>query len=209
MSSLTESPAAGSSSTHRPGAVGEAAMGRPYPLPPGQGSPVRRLGAILRPHRTLLVLAVLLGLLHQGLSLLGTGLSAHLVGLAATGSSQEAVRTGLLVLSAVVLGAALLAWTTMWQGYELSHRVLAELRIWLYRALERLAPSSLVGRRSGELASTAMADVARVDWFFARLLPATLTTLLVCGATLATLAWIHPQLALGLLPFAILVPAVP
>ncbi len=204
MSSATES-----SATHRPGSAGEAAMGRPYPLPPGQESPLRRLSAILRPHRPLLFLAILLGLLQQGLGLLGTGLSAHLVGMAAIGSSREAVQTGLLVLSAVVLVAALSAWTKMWQEYELAHRILAELRIWLYRALERLAPASLAGRRSGELASTAMADVARVDWFFARLLPATLTTVLICGATLVTLAWIHPQLALSLLPFAVLVPAVP
>ncbi|MDA8015994.1 MAG: ABC transporter ATP-binding protein/permease [Thermoanaerobaculia bacterium] len=189
--------------------AGEAAMGRPYPLPPGKGSPLRRLTAILRPHRSLLVLAVLLGLFHQGLGLLGIGLGAHLVGLAAIGSPREAVATGFLVLALVVLGAALSAWTKMWQEYELAHRILAELRIWLFRALERLAPASLAGRRSGELASTAMADVARIDWFFARLLPSTLTTILICGTTLVTLAWIHPQLALGLLPFAVLVPAVP
>ncbi|MEM6796312.1 MAG: ABC transporter ATP-binding protein, partial [Acidobacteriota bacterium] len=189
--------------------AGEAAMGRPYPLPPGQAKPLRRLIAILQPHRLPLALAVLLGLLHQGLGLLGAGLGAHLVGLAAIGTERAAVHAGFLALGGVVLVAAIAAWIKMWQEYELAHRILAELRVWLYRALERLAPASLGGRRSGELASTAMADVARVDWFFSRLLTSTLTTVLICGATLGALAWIHPHLALGLLPFAVLVPAVP
>lgn len=184
------------------------AMGRPYPLPAsGEHHPLRRLVAILRPYRWLLALAVVLGVLHQGLGIFSAGLSAHLVGLAAVGNNR--ILGGLVLLAVAVLAVAVLAWIKMWFEYELAHRILAELRIWLYAALERLAPASLAGKRIAELASTAMTDIARVDWFFARLLPGLLTALLVPAAALAFLFVLEMPLALGLLPFAVLMVWVP
>ncbi len=194
---------------------GWRALERPYPLAGREGgSALRRLLPILRPYRLLLAVAVLLGALHQTALLASAGYSARLAGLAATAASPADAApadfgSGMAVLLTLVLVAGALAWARLYFEYELAHRILAELRLWLYQAFERLAPASLAGRRSGELVATATADIARVDWFFARLLPAVATALLVPLLALGFLAWLHPRLALALAPFVLLVAAAP
>lgn len=184
-------------------------LGRPYPLAAREGAPILgRLLPILAPYRRLLAAAVLLGVGHQVAVLAATGYSARLVGLAAIGAGAD-LATGLFRLGLLALLAGFLAWVRLSWEYELAHRILAELRIWLFRAFERLAPAGLAGRRGGELVATAMADIARVDWFFARFLPSVATALVVPAIALVFLAAYALSLAVALSPFLLLVGAAP
>lgn len=185
------------------------ALTRPYPLAARPGkSAVARLLVVLRPYRGLLAIAVLLGVLHQILVLAAAGTSARMVGLATVGEGGQV--PGLLAaLAAFVVLAALLAWIRLYFEYELAHRILAELRIWLFSAFERLLPGSLPGLRSGELVATGTADIARVDWFFARFLPSVATAVLVPAITLVVFFRWHPLLGWGLLPLALAAIVVP
>ena len=47
-------------------------------------------------------------------------------------------------------------------------RVLTEIRVWLFRAIEPLAPGGLGGFRSGDLLARTVADVDTLDAFFVR-----------------------------------------
>ena len=44
-------------------------------------------------------------------------------------------------------------------------KVLADFRIRLFDAIERVSPAILLNMRSGQLASTLMSDVELLEWF--------------------------------------------
>ena len=52
-------------------------------------------------------------------------------------------------------------------GSRCAFRVLADFRIMLFDAIERVSPALLLNMRSGQLASTLMSDVELLEWFFA------------------------------------------
>ena len=83
----------------------------------------------------------------------------------------------------------------------MAYRLLAEMRIELYRKLDALAPAYLLRRRSGDLVALATQDIETVEYFFAHTVAPAFVAVLVparCWSTLAVVAW---PLALALLPF--------
>ena len=131
------------------------------------GSGFWQLLRILRPYYWLMGITVLTGILNQGLMIAAAGIGAFMVGRVATGAAAEALYLSTLALSGVVAGRAVAAWAEMWLAHDLAYRILAEIRIWLYSALDRLAPGYLLDRRSGDLSAAAMADVDTIEWFYA------------------------------------------
>ncbi|GAA0647553.1 hypothetical protein GCM10009548_11150 [Streptomyces malaysiensis subsp. malaysiensis] len=91
-------------------------------------------------------------------------------------------------------------------------RVLAELRVAVYRRLERLAPAGLGRTRRGDLLSRLVADVDAVQDYFLRWLLPVGTALIVGAASVGFLTWVLPEagavLAAGLLVAGVVVPAV-
>ena len=96
---------------------------------------------------------------------------------------------------------ALLHWLESWLAHDMAYRLLAEMRIDLYRKLDALAPAYLLKRRSGDLVALATQDVETVEYFFAHTVAPAFVAVLIPGAVLATLALIAWPLALALLPF--------
>ncbi|MDR3578882.1 MAG: thiol reductant ABC exporter subunit CydC [Oryzomonas sp.] len=62
-------------------------------------------------------------------------------------------------------------------GHQASLRILAGLRVWIYRRIEPLAPARLEGYASGDLLSRIRADIDSLDTFYLRLLAPVLTAL--------------------------------
>ena len=118
-----------------------------------------QLLGILRPYYWLMAITVLMGILNHGFMIAAAGIGAFMVGSVATGAAGEALSLSAFVLGGVVAGRAVAAWAEMWLAHDLAYRILAELRTWLYQALDRLAPGHLLDRHSGDLSSAAMADV--------------------------------------------------
>jgi ATP-binding cassette, subfamily C, bacterial CydC len=167
-----------------------------------------RLTRLLRPHAGRLALAVAAALLAQSLTVATAAASAGLVGWAAAGEAAR-VRGGLGLVVALVVAGAAAAWLRLWLGYDLAYRVHTDLRLRIYDAFARLAPTVLVERRGGEMAAMALADVTRLEWFYARLIPTAAAAVVVPAAALAVLAAIHPLPALVLAPLVALAGAVP
>ena len=105
----------------------------------------------------------------------------------------------LLLAAAPVAG--LLHWLESWLAHDMAYRLLAEMRIELYRKLDALAPAYLLRRRSGDLVALATQDVETIEYFFAHTIAPAFVAVLVPGAVLVTLAVIAWPLALALLPF--------
>lgn len=111
----------------------------------------------------------------------------------------------LIALAVVAPAAGVLHWLESWIAHDMAFRLLSELRIALFRQLDRLAPGYLLRRRSGDLVAMATQDVETVEYFFAHTVAPAFVAVLVPAAVLGTLAWSGWPLAAALVPFLALV----
>ena len=161
-----------------------------------------RLLGMVKPWRNELVLTFLLGVAHHGTAI-GVGVvGALLVGQVITGGEL----TLLLILLAVLTPlAAFFIWTESWVAHDLAYRLLAEMRVDVYRKLDPLAPAYMTRRRSGDLVSVVGGDVETVEFFFAHTITPAFTAVVVPGVVVAVLAVIAWPMALAVAPFLVAV----
>jgi ABC-type multidrug transport system fused ATPase/permease subunit len=140
----------------------------------------------------------------------GTGRVAAFIGVGVLGAlAVAAVKTGTpFALLLVLLGlaaplAGILHWIESWLAHDIAYRLLAEMRVALYRKLDLLAPAYLVRRRSGDLIALASQDIETIEYFFAHTVAPALVAAVVPSAVLATLAVVAWPLALALAPFVL------
>lgn len=82
----------------------------------------------------------------------------------------------ILAISVALLGV--LTWLESWWSHVLAYRVLARLRLVVHAAIGRIAPGGLAGRRTGEVAGTAVNDVEQLEWFYAHTAGASLAAVI-------------------------------
>ena len=114
-----------------------------------------------------------------------------------------------ILLFAAAAAAGFLHWFESWLAHDVAYRMLAELRLGLFRKLALLGPAYLLRRRSGDLVSMATHDVELVEYFVAHTLVPAAVGVLVPAGVLIALAWMSPWLALVLLPFLLVAAASP
>ncbi len=115
----------------------------------------------------------------------------------------------LITLGIVAVAAAVLHWLESWLAHDMAFRMLSEMRIALFRKLDRLAPAFMLRRRSGDLINLATHDIEMVEYFFAHTVTPVFVAVLVPALVLVLLAGFDITLALGLLPFLFLVVLMP
>ncbi|MBD0421670.1 ABC transporter ATP-binding protein [Streptomyces sp. TRM S81-3] len=175
--------------------------------PPARGS-LRALLPALAGHRAMTVRTCAAALLEQGSLVALLTLAAHTVGTAVIeGHAPSAATTTALV--ALVLVRALMTWREMDLSHDLAYRVLAALRVRVFDGLARSAPARVAGRRSGDLAATAMADVEALEFFYAHTTAQLLAAGTVFTGGTAVLATVEPWLLTAVLPVAALLAAAP
>ena len=108
----------------------------------------------------------------------------------------------LLLVVAVLTG--LFRFLENWVSHDMAFRLLADMRIALFRKLDQIAPAYLLRRRSGDLVSMATQDVETVEYFFAHTIANGFVSVVVPGAALITLFVVDWRLGLGLAPLLIL-----
>ncbi|WP_169806749.1 thiol reductant ABC exporter subunit CydC [Actinomadura macra] len=154
-------------------------------------------------------LVVTSGIAFSALLITTSVLGAWLVGAVLTGRTfgDEVPVVWTLAVCAVLTGVA-----TWWQSY-ISHdwafRILAGLRVRLYDGLERATPGRILGKRTGDLTASAMADVEKTEMFFAHTAGDYLGAVLVSLASLGVIAALDWRTALVALALMILVAVVP
>src|SRR5439155_8160490 len=99
--------------------------------------------------------------------------------------------------------AGLLHWLESWLAHDIAYRLLAEMRIDLFRKLDTLAPAYLVRRRSGDLIALANQDIETIEYFFAHTVAPAFIAVMVPTAVVLTLALVAWPIALALLPFVL------
>ncbi|MGY0071243.1 ABC transporter ATP-binding protein [Streptomyces sp. QTS137] len=174
---------------------------------PARGS-LRAMLPALAVHRAMTVRTCVAALLEQGSLVALLTLAAYTVGTAVVEGRAPSAAT-VTALVGLVLVRALTTWREMDLSHDLAYRVLAVLRVRVFDGLARSAPARVAGRRSGDLAATAMADVEALEFFYAH----TTAQLLASGAVLtgstAVLATVEPWLLAAVLPVAALLAVAP
>ncbi|MEU2116596.1 thiol reductant ABC exporter subunit CydD [Streptomyces sp. NPDC016459] len=195
------------------------------PVPPhAEQMPTTRAGARTAPGAVLRRVRDMAGELkgRMGLALLlaslalgsAVGLMAVSGWLISRASEQPPVLHLMVAVTATRafgIGRAVFRYAERLVSHDAVLRMLAELRVSVYRRLERIAPAGLRRTRRGDLLSRLVQDVdALQDYWLRWLLPAG-AALVVGVASVGFTAWLLPEagavLAVGLLVAGVLVPA--
>ena len=149
-------------------------------------------------------LAVGSGILNQIAAISASALGAYLTGMAVLGQGRDKIGVLLVVLASLIVARAVMYYLEMWFAHYVAYGVLADFRVLLFRALERIAPGHLINRRSGEVASALMADVELLEWFYAHTFGAFLVAIIVPVVVLLVMGFVHWFLPLILIPWIVL-----
>ena len=166
----------------------------------GWGATLGTLMQIIKPWRRRFAIVVTSGIARVA-AFIGVGVLGAL--------AVAAVKTGapfgyLLILLALAAPlAGLLHWLESWLAHDIAYRLLAEMRIDLFRKLDTLAPAYLVRRRSGDLIALANQDIETIEYFFAHTVAPALVAVMVPAAVVLTLAFVAWPIAAALLPFVL------
>ncbi|MCY4350945.1 MAG: ABC transporter ATP-binding protein [Thiotrichales bacterium] len=145
-------------------------------------------------------LSVVLGFgIIRVVALIGVGVASALA--VAAVKQGEPFTQYLVVLAIIAPLAGVLHWLESWFAHDMAFRMLAEMRIALYRKLDRLAPAYLVRRRTGDLVGMATQDVELVEYFFAHTVAPFFVAVLVPAVVIGSLGWFGWPMALALVPF--------
>lgn len=167
-------------------------------------NPIRFLLSCLRPYSGWVMLAVLLGVLTicSSIGLLGT--SAYLISAAALQPSIATLSVAIVGVRFFGLSRGVFRYLERLTSHNITFRLLAQLRVWFYTAIEPLAPSRLQQYRSGDLLSRIVNDIETLQTFFVRVISPSLVAVIITLGMCFFMAQYAPHLALVLLAFLLL-----
>jgi len=138
--------------------------------------------------------------------------SAWLIATAALRPPLLTLQVGIAAVQAFGIGRAVLRYAERLSGHDATLRLLADLRVRVYRALARRAPAGMAAERGGDLLANLTSDVDAVqDLFLKVLLPVAGVVLSCSGLLLFDLLALPSSalvLCLGISVGAVLVPLV-
>ncbi|MEV6582159.1 thiol reductant ABC exporter subunit CydD [Streptomyces sp. NPDC051582] len=178
----------------------------------GGGDPLRRVRAVAKAWQGRFRLGLLLGALAVGCSV---GLMAVSGWLISRASEQPPVLYLMVAVTATRtfgLGRAVFRYAERLVSHDAVLRMLADLRVSVFRRLERIAPAGLREQRRGDLLARLVADADSLQDYWLRWLLPVGTAVLVGTGSVAFTAWLLPgagaALAVGLLAAGVGVPLV-
>jgi ATP-binding cassette subfamily C protein CydCD len=166
----------------------------------GWGATLGALVHIIKPWRRRFAIVVTSGIARVA-AFIGVGVVGALAVAAVKLGAPFGYLLILLALAAPLAG--LLHWLESRLAHDIAYRLLAEMRIDLFRKLDTLAPAYLVRRRSGDLIALANQDVETIEYFFAHTVAPALVAVMAPTAVVLTLAFVSWPIALALLPFVL------
>ncbi|MBT5298273.1 MAG: thiol reductant ABC exporter subunit CydC [Rhodospirillaceae bacterium] len=158
----------------------------------------RALLGYVKPWRGKLMLTLFFGITRV-FAYIGIGVVGALA-VAAVKSGQPYMNH-IIWLCALAPVAGVFHWLESWIAHDMAFRMLAEMRIDLFRKLDKLAPAYLLRRRTGDLVGMATQDVETVEYFFAHTIAPTFVAILVPALVMVFLGFTGWPMALALLPF--------
>ncbi|MEU8431371.1 thiol reductant ABC exporter subunit CydD [Streptomyces sp. NPDC029216] len=178
----------------------------------GGGDPLRRVRAVASAWQGRFRLGLLLGALAVGCSVGLMAVSGWLISRASEQPPVLYLMVAVTATRAFGLGRAVFRYAERLVSHDAVLRMLADLRVAVYRRLERIAPAGLREQRRGDLLSRLVADADALQDYWLRWLLPVGTAVLVGTGSVAFTAWLLPgagaALAVGLLVAGVGVPLV-
>jgi len=172
--------------------------------------PLLRLLAVARPLRGRLLLAVAAGAAATGCGVGLLAVSGFLLSRASQHPAILAISVAVVAVRALSVGRGVSRYLERLTSHDVAFRVLAQVRVAIWRRLEALAPAGLGLFRSGDLLARLISDVdATQDLFIRGVTPLLAAVLVGGGAVTVCLLILAPAadvLAAGLLTGGIAVP---
>jgi thiol reductant ABC exporter CydC subunit len=179
-------------------------------LPREGRSPLLRLLGMARPLRGRLLGAVAAGAAATGCGVGLLAVSGFLLARASQHPSIVAISAAVVAVRALSIGRGVFRYLERLASHDVAFRVLAQVRVAIWRRLEALAPAGLAEFRSGDLLARLISDVDATQDLFIRVVTPVLAAALVGGgAVIVCLFILAPAaavLAAGLLAAGIVVP---
>ncbi|HTZ93028.1 MAG TPA: thiol reductant ABC exporter subunit CydC [Streptosporangiaceae bacterium] len=182
------------------------------PATPRPRSATRQLLAIARPLRARLVIAALAGAAATSSGIALLAVSGFLLARASQHPNIVAISIAVVAVRALGVSRGAFRYAERLGSHDVAFRVLADVRVTIYRRLERLAPAGVAAFRSGDLLARLISDVdATQDFFIRGLTPPLAAALAGGGAVLACVALLAPAgllLCAGLMAAGLAVPLI-
>lgn len=158
--------------------------------------PLIQLISLLLPIKGWVLCAVLLGFLAiaSGVGLIAT--SAYIISAAALQPSIAVLQVAIVGVRFFGIARAVFRYLERIVSHHVTFKLLAELRVWIYRSLEPLAPAFLLKTSSGDLLSRIIGDVGALENFFVRGAAPLAVALSITLGMIAFLGSYHPWLSL-------------
>src|SRR5271157_1327681 len=136
--------------------------------PDPHSRPLTRLLQLLAPFSGWMALALLLGAatIGSGIGLMAT--SAWLISTAALHPSIADLEVAIVGVRFFGIARGGLRYLARYVSHSVTFRILSQLRVWFYEALEPLAPAGLMGYKGGDLLSRAVSDIETLQDFYLR-----------------------------------------
>ena len=150
---------------------------------------------LIAPYWQLAVLSLLLGVLTVGSNIGLMTTSAYLI-------SRAALHPPVLDLMVAIVGVrffgiarAVFRYLERYLSHDVTFRILSQIRVSFYKAIEPLAPARLINFRSGDLLSRIVADVESLQYVFLRVLTPPLVAAITLIGYALFLAYFDPKLS--------------
>lgn len=160
-------------------------------------TPVGRLATVLDEQRRRVALSVGLLVLTIGASVALMGTSAWLISKAALHPSISALQVAVVGVRFFGLSRGVFRYLERVVSHDTTFRLLARLRVDVFRRLVPLVPARLVLARSGDLLTRLVADVDTLEHAFLRVVGPALAAMCVVTGVAATLAFFDPWVAIA------------
>lgn len=179
---------------------------------PGAADPLGRVRAVARAWQGRFRLGLLLGALAVGCSVGLMAVSGWLISRASEQPPVLYLMVAVTATRAFGMGRAVFRYAERLVSHDAVLRMLADLRVSVYRRLERIAPAGLREHRRGDLLARLVADADALQDYWLRWLLPVGTAVLVGTGSVAFTVWLLPEagaaLAVGLLAAGVGVPLV-
>jgi len=130
--------------------------------------PLFQLLSLLSPFKGWVFLSILLGFLTvaSGVGLMST--STYIISAAALQPSIAVLQVAIVGVRFFGISRGVFRYLDRIVSHQVTFRLLAQLRVWFYQALEPLAPARLMEARSGDMLSRIIGDIAALENFYVR-----------------------------------------
>ena len=162
-----------------------------------------RLLTFLRPFRWQVALAIILGCATVASNMGLLGMAAYLIAAAALAPLLVLLTLPIYIVRFLAVARAVSRYTERLVAHDVTFRLLAQLRIWVYSHLEPLAPARLLMYRSGDVLTRLVADVEELQNIYLRVVSPFIVAVLIAILTFGLFTMFSPVLAWVALAFLV------